>query len=274
MVAVTTQAQERGYAEADPTADIEGYDAAAKASILASLAFHTRIGGADVHREGITRITPEDIAAARELGYVVKLLAIARLTADGPSAHGRPDDPAVHGRAGGAVSVRVHPALVPVGHPLAAVHGPYNAIVVESRNAGRLMFSGPGAGGAPTASAVVGDLVTVARNRVQGASYPAMSPDTGRRAAPIEDAITSYYVSLTVHDAPGVLARIAGVFAKHGVSLSTVRQRAHHGQSGRASLDIMTHAARDAEVADTIAELRAMTQIVTGPIRQIRVEGD
>ncbi|MDR1513511.1 MAG: homoserine dehydrogenase [Propionibacteriaceae bacterium] len=252
-----TQAQELGYAEADPTADIEGYDAAAKASILASLAFHTEIAGHEVHREGITTITPEDIAAAASLGHVVKLLAVAALTENGTE----------------RVSVRVHPAMVPNEHPLAAVRGAYNAIFVESRNAGRLMFLGPGAGGAPTASAVMGDLVTVARHRDNGAPGPALTPYTHRGVAPIGDARTRYYVSLHVKDAPGVLARVASVFAKHGVSISAVRQTQLDNAPAVATLGIMTHAARDAEVQATLAELRTATQAVAGRIRHLRVEG-
>jgi homoserine dehydrogenase len=253
-----TQAQELGYAEADPTADIEGYDAAAKASILASLAFHTEVAGGDVHREGITALTTDDIAAAASLGYVIKLLAVATLVNDGPE----------------RVSVRVHPAMVPVGHPLATVHGAYNAIFIISRNAGRLMFLGPGAGGAPTASAVMGDLVTIARHRARGTAGPSLTPYTHRPVAPIGDAKTSYYISLTVKDAPGVLAKIAGVFAQHGVSISAVRQTQIEGVSGVANLGIMTHAARDAEVQETLLELRTVTSAVTGRIRHIRVEGN
>jgi len=252
------QAQELGYAEADPTADIEGYDAAAKASILASLAFHTEVCGADVHREGITTVTPEDIAQAAGLGYVVKLLAVATLL-DGDAER---------------VSVRVHPALVPMSHPLATVRGPYNAVFVESRNAGRLMFSGPGAGGAPTGSAVMGDLVTVARNRARGAAGPAMTPYTHRPVAEVGDAKTSSYISLQVKDAPGVLAKVAGVFAKHGVSISAVRQTQLDGDPLTANLGIMTHVARDAQVADTLTELRTASQAVSSHIRRIRIEGE
>ena len=250
-----SEAQELGYAEADPTADVEGYDAAAKASILASLAFHTEVAGADVHREGITTITVEDIEAARALGFVIKLLAVATLS-------GEQED---------EVSVRVHPAMVPESHPLASVRGAYNAIFIESRNAGRLMFLGPGAGGSPTASAVMGDLVTIARNRIRGTHGPAMSTYRRYGIASIEDAMTSYYLTMQVKDEPGVLAKVASVFAKHEVSILAVRQTTD--EEGHARLGIMTHIARDAEFTDTVSELRTMTSVVSGRIRLIRVEG-
>ncbi len=205
------EAQELGYAEADPTADVEGFDAAAKAAILASLAFHTRVTAADVYREGITEITSADIASAREIGCVVKLLALCQLSdsADGSER---------------IVSVRVHPAMIPRSHPLASVGGAYNAVFVESRSAGRLMFYGPGAGGSPTASAVLGDLVTVARNRVRGATGPGESSYAARPVSPIGGVATRYHLSLEVADVAGVLARIAQVFAEHDVSIQTVRQ--------------------------------------------------
>ena len=251
---VLAEAQALGYAEADPTADVEGYDAAAKASILASLAFHTEVHGSQVHREGITSVSVDDIAAAARLGCVVKLLAVATVIEDD------------------RVSVRVHPAMVPLDHPLASVRGAYNAIFVESRNAGSLMVLGPGAGGSPTASAVMGDLVTVARNRVRGTHGPKMTNYRGRDVAPIEDARTSHYLSMSVKDEPGVLAKIAGVFAKHEVSIAAVRQE--KGDSDAAAmLGIMTHVARDADIADTAAELKSMGNVVVGKIRSIRVAG-
>ncbi len=249
------EAQQLGYAEADPTADVEGYDAAAKASILASLAFHTEVRGSDVHREGITTLTREDMEAAERLGCVVKLLAVATVAGDQEE----------------LVSVRVHPAMVPASHPLASVRGAYNAIFVESRNAGQLMFLGPGAGGQPTASAVMGDLVTVARNRVRGTHGPAMSTYRRRGVAPIEEATTSYYLSLVVKDQPGVLARIAAVFAKHEVSILAVRQEQVSEEEG-ARLGIMTHLAKDAQVGDTVAELKSSASVL-GRIRTMRVEG-
>ena len=185
-----TEAQELGYAEADPTADVEGFDAAAKAAILASLAFHTRVTAADVYREGITEVSSSDIASARAIGCVVKLLAICQLSdaeADGER----------------SVSVRVHPAMIPRSHPLAGVGGAYNAVFVESRSAGRLMFYGPGAGGSPTASAVLGDLVTVARNRVRGAVGPGESSYAARPVASIGSVTTRYHLSLEVADVAG-----------------------------------------------------------------------
>ena len=173
-----TEAQALGYAEADPTADVEGFDAAAKAAILASLAFHTRVTGADVYREGITGITSADIASAHEIGCVVKLLAICQLS------------PQVAGAGERRVSVRVHPAMIPRSHPLAGVGDAYNAVFVESLSAGRLMFYGPGAGGSPTASAVLGDLVTVARNRLRGAVGPGESSYAARPVSEIGSVLT------------------------------------------------------------------------------------
>ena len=220
------EAQELGYAEADPTADVEGFDAAAKAAILASLAFHTRVTAADVYREGITEVTSTDIASARDIGCVVKLLAICQL---GPGA-GSDAEPRTGESSGRAVSVRVHPAMIPRSHPLASVGGAYNAVFVESRSAGRLMFYGPGAGGSPTASAVLGDLVTVARNRVRGAVGPGESSYAARPVAQIGSVLTRYHLSLAVADLPGVLATIASVFAEHDVSIQTVRQNERGGR--------------------------------------------
>ncbi|MFT4261786.1 MAG: homoserine dehydrogenase, partial [Nocardioides sp.] len=167
------EAQELGYAEADPTADVEAFDAAAKAAILASLAFHTRVTASDVHREGIVEVTATDVASAKAMGSVVKLLAIAEAL------------PGTSGKAGeDAVSVRVHPVMIPRSHPLASVRGAYNAVFVEAESAGQLMFYGPGAGGAPTASAVLGDLVTVARNAVLGTRGAGESAYAAREILP------------------------------------------------------------------------------------------
>src|SRR4029453_11913091 len=194
-----------GYAEADPTADVEGFDAAAKAAILASLAFHTRVRAADVYREGITDVTAADVASAREMGCVINLLCIAERSAD-------------------AVSVRVHPAMIPRTHPLASVHDAFNAVFVEAAAAGQLMFYGRGAGGAPTASAVLGDIVAVARNRLSGVRAAPESAYADLRIRPMGEAITRYHISLVVADRARVLASNAGVFAKHDVSIATVRQ--------------------------------------------------
>jgi homoserine dehydrogenase len=251
------EAQELGYAEADPTADVEGFDAAAKAAILASLAFHTRVTGADVYREGISGVTPADIASAHDIGCVVKLLAICQLS------------PAV--AAGDrTVSVRVHPAMIPRSHPLAAVGDAYNAIFVESMSAGRLMFYGPGAGGSPTASAVLGDLVTIARNRLRGAVGPGESSYAARPVSKIGSVLTRYYVSLEVADVVGVLATIADVFAHHGVSIETVRQ---NGRGSDAQLVLVTHHAHDAALSATVQALRGM-DVVRKVASVMRVEGD
>ncbi|GGL55653.1 homoserine dehydrogenase [Microlunatus endophyticus] len=251
------EAQALGYAEADPTADIEGFDAAAKAAILSSLAFHSRVSSADVYREGITEVTAGDIASAREMGCVVKLLAICALT--------DPDDAGER-----AVSVRVHPAMIPRSHPLATVGGPYNAVFVESRSAGRLMFTGPGAGGQPTASAVLGDLVTVARNRLRGAAGPGESSYAQRAVSPIGEVVTRYHLSLDVADVVGVLARIAQLFADYGVSIQTVRQQ---GREADAKLVIVTHRATDAALSATVDALQKL-DVVTQVTSVMRVEGE
>jgi homoserine dehydrogenase len=252
------EAQQFGYAEADPTADVEGFDAAAKAAILASLAFHTRVTGADVYREGITGVTPADIASAHDIGCVVKLLAICQLS------------PLVAGPAERTVSVRVHPAMIPRSHPLAAVGDAYNAVFVESMSAGRLMFYGPGAGGSPTASAVLGDLVTVARNRLRGAVGPGESSYAARPVSRIGSVMTRYHVSLEVADVVGVLATIADVFAEHGVSIETVRQ---NGRGADAQLVLVTHHAHDAALSATVQALRDL-DVVRQVTSVMRVEGD
>ena len=252
------EAQALGYAEADPTADVEGFDAAAKAAILASLAFHTRVTGADVYREGITGITPADIASAQDIGCVVKLLAICQLS------------PQVVGAADRRVSVRVHPAMIPRSHPLAGVGDAYNAVFVESMSAGRLMFYGPGAGGSPTASAVLGDLVTVARNRLRGAVGPGESSYAARPVSEIGGVMTRYHLSLEVADRAGVLATIAHVFAEHDVSIETVRQ---NGRGADAQLVIVTHHAQDAALSATVRALRSL-DVVREVTSVMRVEGD
>jgi homoserine dehydrogenase len=240
-----------GYAEADPTADVEGFDAAAKAAILASLAFHTRVTAADVYREGITEVTAADVASAKAMGCTIKLLCIAS-------------------SADGAVSVRVHPAMIPVTHPLAGVGDAFNAVFVEAEAAGQLMFYGRGAGGAPTASAVLGDLVAVARNRLSGARSASESAYADLAIRPIGDVSTRYHISLDVADRAGVLAAVAGVFAKHDVSIATVNQS---GRGTEAVLVIVTHAAADAALARTVAELRSL-DIVRAVASVLRVEGE
>ncbi len=251
------QAQSLGYAEADPTADVDGFDAAAKAAILASLAFHTRVTAADVHREGISDVSAGDVASARQMGCVVKLLAICDREAS--ETGGSPD----------TVSVRVHPAMIPRSHPLASVHGAYNAVFVESDAAGQLMFYGPGAGGAPTASAVLGDVVTVARNRLASVTGSGESTYAQCEIAPIGDTITRYHVGIDVDDKPGVLATVADLFAQHGVSIQTVRQE---GRGEDAQLVVVTHTAPDAALSATVRALRTM-DIVRDVSSVMRVEG-
>ncbi|TDB70466.1 homoserine dehydrogenase [Micromonospora sp. KC721] len=256
------EATELGYAEADPTADVEGFDAAAKAAILASLAFHTRVTAADVHREGITEVTAADMASAKAMGCTIKLLCIAA----------RGVDPA--GRE--TVSVRVHPAMIPLTHPLASVGDAFNAVFVEAEAAGQLMFYGRGAGGAPTASAVLGDVVAVARNRLAGARAASESAYADLSVRPMGEALTRYHISLDVADRPGVLESVAGVFARHEVSIATVRQGpAGGGPAGRgteAELVIVTHVAPDAALAATVRELRGL-EIVRSVASVLRVEG-
>jgi homoserine dehydrogenase len=253
------EAQALGYAEADPTADVEGFDAAAKAAILASLAFHTPVTAADVHREGITEVTAADIGSARTLGRVVKMLAICeRWAGNGPGNEQR------------GIAVRVHPAMIPRSHPLASVAEAYNAVFVEAESAGQLMFYGAGAGGTPTASAVLGDIVAVARNRLAGTRGPDASTYAGLPVMPMGETLTRYHVSLDVDDRPGVLAPVAEAFARHDVSIETVRQ-ASRGQE--AQLVIVTHTARDAALAATVRDLEALS-VVRAVASVMRVEGE
>jgi homoserine dehydrogenase len=247
------EAQSLGYAEADPTADVEGFDAAAKAAILAAIAFHTRVTVADVHREGITEVTSADIASAREMGCVVKLLAIAELSPDGRG-----------------VGIRAHPAMIPATHPLAGVREAFNAVFVECEAAGELMFYGRGAGGAPTASAVLGDLVAVARNKISGARGPGESVYADLRVDAMGETQTRYHVSLDVADRAGVLAQVATSFADHGVSIESVRQQMHGADD--ADLVIVTHRASDAALSSTVEALRDL-DIVRDVRSVMRVEG-
>jgi homoserine dehydrogenase len=259
--AALADASALGYAEADPTADVEGYDAAAKAAILASIAFHTRVTADDVYREGITKVTPADFATARALGCTIKLLSICeRLTNDEGQQR---------------ISARVYPALVPLTHPLASVNGAFNAVVVEAEAAGRLMFYGQGAGGAPTASAVMGDLVMAARNRVQGGRGPRESKYAKLPISPIGFIPTRYYVSMNVADRPGVLAAVAAEFGKREVSIAEVRQEGvvdEGGQRCGARIVVVTHEATDAALSDTVAAL-ADLDVVQEVASVLRLEG-
>jgi homoserine dehydrogenase len=272
------QAQALGYAEADPTADIEGFDAAAKAAILASLAFHTRVGAKDVHREGITEVSAADIRAAREMDCVVKLLAICERIPGDEARGGRPDAGKDGGSEGGGISVRVHPAMIPRTHPLAGVREAFNAVFVEAQSAGSLMFYGQGAGGEPTASAVLGDVVAVARHKVVGGRGPGESTYKDLPILSMGQCVTRYHIRLDVADRPGVLAQVALAFAEHDVSIETVRQQplspdpASPGE-GRASLVVVTHAASDADLSATVDAL-AVLSTVRGVTSVMRVEGE
>ncbi|MBI2698943.1 MULTISPECIES: homoserine dehydrogenase [Mycobacterium] len=250
-----------GYAEADPTADVEGYDAAAKAAILASIAFHTRVTADDVYREGITKITPDDFESAKSLGCTIKLLSICeRITTDEGQQR---------------VSARVYPALVPLSHPLASVNGAFNAVVVEAEAAGRLMFYGQGAGGAPTASAVTGDLVMAARNRVLGSRGPRESRYARLPVAPMGFIETRYYVSMNVADKPGVLSAVAAEFGKREVSIAEVRQEGvvdEGGQRVGARIVVVTHRATDAALSETVEAL-ADLDVVQSVESVLRLEG-
>jgi homoserine dehydrogenase len=255
------QAQALGYAEADPTADVEAFDAAAKAAILASLAFHTRVAAKDVYREGITEVSVADITAAREMDCVVKLLAICERMKDA-----------------GGISVRVHPAMIPRTHPLAGVREAFNAVFVEAESAGSLMFYGQGAGGDPTASAILGDVVAVARHKVVGGRGPDESTYQDLRILSMGQALTRYHIRLDVADRPGVLAQVALAFAEHDVSIETVRQKPlspdpEDPAEGRASLVVVTHTATDAALSATVDALAALST-VRGVTSVMRVEGE
>jgi len=250
------EASRLGYAEADPTADVDGFDAASKAAILASLAFHTRVTAGDVHREGISAVTSADIAAARGLGRTVKLLAICERVTDADGVE--------------SVAVRVHPAMIPNSHPLASVGGAFNAVFVEADAAGQLMFYGQGAGGAPTASAVLGDLVAVARNIVAGGRGPRESAYADLPVRPMGQASTRYHISLDVADRPGVLSQVAAVFAEHDVSIAVVRQE---GRPVDASLVVVTHAASDAALRGTVEKIAGLP-VVREVVSVMRVEGE
>jgi homoserine dehydrogenase len=246
-----SEAQRLGYAEADPTADVDGSDAAAKCAILASIAFNTRVVADDVYREGIARVTSADIADAKRMGYVVKLLAIAEL-----------ED--------GEVSARVHPAMIPSAHPLASVRDAFNAVFVEGDTAGQLMFYGRGAGGDPTATAVVGDLVQVSRNLMTGGRMIGCTWTGDLRIRPMDATRGQYYLNLHVRDAPGVLAEIAERFGHNGVSIERVWQE---GAGDEATLVFITHRAQEGAFQKTLAELHDL-DVVRAVGSLLRVEGE
>jgi homoserine dehydrogenase len=256
-------ATELGYAESDPTADIEGYDAAQKVAILAGLAFHTSVPLDSVYREGITAVTSAQVDSARKAGYVVKLLAICERLTD-----------ATTGEEG--VSARVYPALIPVTHPLAAVHGANNAVFIEAEAAGSLMFYGAGAGGLQTASAVLGDLVSAARRHVIGGPGVAESTHANLPVLPISSVTTRYQITLSVVDRPGVLAAIASLFSLHGVSVETLTQSASvlgaSDPEATATLVIGTHEATEAALAATVDTLSS-SEVVRTVVSVLRVEG-
>jgi homoserine dehydrogenase len=245
------EAQALGFAESDPTADIEGFDAASKAAILAGLAFHSRVTDNDVYREGISKITAADVKVAKAMEMVIKLLAIAELTPEG------------------AVSVRVHPALISRTHPLASVRDSFNAVFVEAESAGQMMFYGKGAGGAPTASAILGDLVAVARHKVNGGIGPKESDYADLKIAQIGQTKTRYLIRLNVADKPGVLESVAHVFASHQVSIQTVRQT---GAGDKAELIVMTHSSNESSLSATVKDLKNLP-VVTDVASVLRVEG-
>jgi homoserine dehydrogenase len=228
------EAQELGFAEPDPTADVEGFDAAAKAAIIASIAFGARVTADDVYREGIAAITADDIDSARDLGYVVKLLAVAEAV-------------------DGEVAVRVHPAMVPERHPLASVRESFNAVFIEGDAVGELMLYGRGAGGAPTASAVLGDLVDAAKNLVEGRKGATVGVLASKPIRPIDEVSTQFYLLVEVVDRPGVLAAIATEFGRHGVSIRSMNQR---GIGDGARLIFVTHKAREADLRATVDALQ------------------
>ena len=245
------EAQALGFAESDPSADIEGFDAAAKAAILAGLAFHSRVTDNDVYREGISKITAADVKVAKAMEMVIKLLAIAELTPEG------------------AVSVRVHPALISRTHPLASVRDSFNAVFVEAKSAGQMMFYGKGAGGEPTASAILGDLVAVARHKVTGGIGPKESDYADLKIAQIGETKTRYLIRLNVADKPGVLESVAHVFASHQVSIQTVRQT---GAGDKAELIVMTHSSNESSLSATVKDLKNLPA-VTDVASVLRVEG-
>ena len=246
-----SEAQALGYAEADPTADVDGFDAAAKAAIIASIAFDAQVVASDVYREGIREITDRDIASARDLGYVVKLLAVAE-------------------QRDGAVGVRVHPAMLPTRHPLAAVRESFNALFIEGDAVGELMLYGRGAGGDPTASAVLGDVIDAVKNLAAGVPGARLGRLTRRPIRPIDEVESQFYLLMEVADRPGVLATIADAFGRHGVSIKSMQQR---GIGDDARLIFVTHRARESDLRATVHSLRDV-EVVHRVGSVLRVVGD
>ncbi len=243
------KAQSLGYAEADPGADVEGRDAAAKLAILASMAFSSRVTLNDVYTEGITDLTPDDITFGRDLGYVIKLLAVAKDEADG-------------------ISVRVHPTMIRADHPLAAVRDENNAIFVSGDAVGELMFYGKGAGSLPSASAVVGDIISITRNMLMGGRLVGCTCFYDKAIKDMADVVCRYFMIFDVPDRPGVLARIAGVFGDNGVSIKSVIQ---HGTGEEARIVLVTHAVREESLRSTVSGLEKL-EAVNRIVSVIRVE--
>ena len=249
------EAQGLGYAERDPTADVEGFDAGAKAAIIATVAFGARVVAGDVYHEGISGITVADIEFAADLQHCIKLLAVVEQT--------RASD------GGLQIGVRVHPTLVPLDHPLASVRGSFNAVFVEGGASGDLMFYGRGAGGRPTASAVLGDLIDAAGNLRRGHGAPISALERAR-IAPIDDVTSAFYLNVEVDDRPGVLAQVATVFGENGVSIRSMEQE---GLGGEARLVFITHAARERDLRSTLQGLRSLDAVrAVGSV--LRVIGD
>jgi homoserine dehydrogenase len=244
------EAERLGYTELDPSADIEGFDAAAKCAILATIAFNARVVSGDVYREGIADITQRDIAFAQRLGYTVKLLAIAE-------------------EQDGEIAARVHPAMVPDTHPLASVRENFNAVFIEAENVGQLMFYGPGAGGGPTGTSVVGDIADVAHNIITGGRGPGCTCTTDKKVRSIETMYSQYYILLNVADAPGVLAEVAHAFGDNNVSIKSVWQE---GTGDEAQLVLITHRALERDIQSTLAALRGAKSVTT-IASVMRVEG-
>ena len=247
------EAQEKGFAEADPSADVDGFDAAAKIAILASIAFNSRVTISDVYTEGIRNVTTLDLETADDMGYVIKLLAIAHRTSEG-------------------IDVRVHPTMLPKTHQLATVNGVFNAIYVTGDAVGETMFFGEGAGAGPAASAVMGDVLEVARHLALGISPLVGCTCTDDLAiVPMEDLKTKYYIRFAVADRPGVLAAMAGVFAKHGVSVRSVVQRGN-SEHATVNLSYVTHTAAEASVRAVLAEIAQLDDVLRAEPSVIRVE--